>query len=612
MWVFLANASKAATYFLFDLVGKETAMVLKAIIALLGGVALFLFGMMLMGDGLKKVAGNKMEMVLWKLSNNTLKSVLLGTAVTAVIQSSSATSVMVVGFVNSSIMKLTQAIGIVMGANLGTSITGVLVGLSLNPGGGNGWVSLLSSATLAACIAMVGIILRMFCKDQTKKHVGDILLGFAILMYGLSAMSSAVSPLKENAVFQSMMTSFQNPLLAIPVGVLFSAILQSASAAVGVMQGLAADGDVMTFAGAFPLILGIGVGASLPVLLSAIGANKNGKRTALIYLLVNVLGVIVIGGLFYVLNAICHFGFMDSYINHWGIAGLNALYRAANLIILIPFVKPLEKLVRKLIKDDPKEEEDNADFERLEERFIANPSLAIEQSRLALNSMAEKSQRNLFRSMDMLYDFNQETFDLIQEKEDVIDRYEDKLGTYLIKLTSLELSEAQSREVSKILHTMSDFERIGDHAVNLADNATELHQKSIRFSEEAIDELGVLHNAVQEIVNISVESFTTENVEMAYRVEPLEEMIDLLCDEIKMHHISRIQRGECTFGNGFVFNDILTNYERIADHCSNIAVALIELQSTSFDTHEYLNSLKKAKDHSFAIYFDEYKEKYSL
>lgn len=582
---------------------------------LLSGVALFLFGMSLMGDGLKKVAGSKMEMVLWKLTNNPIKSVLLGAVVTAVIQSSSATSIMVIGFVNSGIMTLSQAIGIIMGAILGTSITGWILSLSSIEGmaGAGSFISLLSTSNITAVVAIVGILIRMISKSQEKKHIGDILLGFAILMFGMSSMSGAVAPLQQNEGFIKLLTSFSNPILGIIVGLVFTTILQSASASTGILQALSMTGNI-NFSIAFPIIMGIGIGAACPVLISSVGANKNGKRTSLIYLLIDVIGAILCSILFYGANVFLHFAFLDATMNPVTIALVNTLFRLATIILVMPFSKLLEKFIVTIIKDDPAAENENAEIDRLEERFIAHPALAIEQSRIALNSMARKAKKNLYRSIDMLSNYSEERYRKIQEKEDVIDTYEDKLGTYLVQLTGKEMTKAQTSEVSKILHTMSDFERIGDHAVNITECAKELNQKHIVFSDEAEDELELLTRAIHEIVDITTEAFEKEDVSLAYRVEPLEEMIDMLCDEMKMRHISRIQRGTCTLNHGFVFNDLLTNYERVADHCSNVAVAMIELDQAiaTFDTHEYLSNLKKIKDSTFNQYFEEYRNKYQL
>ena len=577
-------------------------------ISLLGGVALFLFGMTLMGDGLKKVAGNKLEIILYKLTSTPLKGVLLGTGVTAVIQSSSATSVMVVGFVNSGMMQVRQAIGIVLGSILGTSITGWI--LCLSDISGSGWVSLLSTATLTGVVAVVGIVLRMFCKDLNKHHIGDILLGFAVLMYGMSSMSGAVAPLKDSAAFIELLTRFSNPLLGVLVGTVFTCILQSASAAVGILQALAITGTI-TFSVAFPITLGIAIGAAVPVLLSSLGASVKGKRTAYVYLLIDVIGALVWGVVFYAVNAAVHFPFLDTTMTTVSIALLNTIFRFATVLLLTPMIPLLEKLVSFLFPDKASTGA-LADIDRLEERFLAHPALAIEQSRLAIDSMARQAQDNILSAFSLLDKFSDEQFDALQENEEAIDHYEDKLGTYLIKITSKELTPRQTADVSKYLHTISDLERISDHSLNIGETAQELYTKKIVFSPTGTRELKVMLSAVTRILEITINAFLDNDVAAAYRVEPLEELIDNLCDEMKLHHIDRLQTGECTLNHGFAFNDLLTNCERVSDHCSNIAVAMIELESDSFDTHEYINSVMAMHSHSFDEYYAEYSKEFQI
>lgn len=579
------------------------------VISLLGGIALFLFGMSLMGEGLKKVAGSRLELVLYKLSSTPLKGVLLGTGVTAVIQSSSATSVMVVGFVNSGMMKVKQAIGVIMGAILGTSVTGWILCLS-SLEGGSGVVQLLSTEVLTGIVAVVGIILRMFTGKTSNRYVGEILLGFAVLMYGMSAMSGAVSPLRESEAFIRILTSFSNPILGILVGLAFTSVLQSASAAVGILQALAITGAV-TFEVALPIVMGIAIGAAVPVLLSALGANLNGKRTAFIYLLIDVLGVLIWALLFYGANAIIHFTFLDAVMSSVSIALMNTLFRLATVIVLLHCIGLMEHMVELLFPDDGSAAEEQ-EMDRLEERFLQHPALSIEQSRLVTNSMAERAEGNLLMAVGLRNRWSDKDFRMVGETESVIDRYEDKLGTYLMKITSKSLSQSQSEEVSKYLHTISDFERISDHALNISEAAKEIHDKDLQFSPEACHELDVIESAVREILSIAVGAFVENDPQRAARVEPLEEIIDGLCDEMKSHHVDRLQSGSCTLNLGFVFNDLLTNYERVADHCSNIAVAIIELESDSFDTHEYLNSVRAMKSSSFARYYEEYKQEYHL
>ena len=580
------------------------------ILSLLSGVALFLFGMSLMGDGLKLVAGNKLEAFLYRMTNTPLKGVALGTCVTSVIQSSSATTVMVIGFVNSGMMKLKQAIGIIMGANIGTSITGWILCLSYIDGS-SGIAQLLSTATISAIVAIIGIIFRTFIKKKPYSDIGDIMLGFAILMIGMQTMSGAVSPLKENPHFVRLLTMFTNPFMGILVGIVFTAVLQSASASVGILQALSITGSI-TFAAALPITMGIGVGAACPVLLSSIGTNKNGKRTALIYLLNDLFGMIFWSIVFYSVNAIVHFPFMGEIMSPFRVALLNTVFRLLTILVLAPFIGKIEKLVFFLIKDTDEDNEEQADFDLLEERFLNYPPLAITQSQLAVNGMAKKAYKNIRRALALLKDFSDNKFNKIQEKENLIDKYEDKLGTYLMQMSTHEMNGSQAKQVSKFLHTVSDFERLGDHAVNISEVAAELNEKKIAFSDEAQYELDVLENAVKECVSLAVDAFCADDLEMAAKVEPLRELIGILCDELKLRHIARLRTGKCEMKQGFAFNDLLTNLERIAAHCSNIAVAMIELEAADFDTHEYLKSVRELKNDTYMAYFDEYERKYDI
>ena len=585
-------------------------MGVTSILSLLSGVALFLYGMSVMGDSLKKVAGNKLELILYKLTSTPLKGILLGTAVTAIIQSSSATTVMVVGFVNSGMMKVAQSIGIIMGANIGTSVTGWILCLSYIEGSG-GIAQLLSTATISAVVAIIGIIFRMVMKKDSYRHVGEIMLGFAILMFGMQTMSGAVAPLKDSETFRSMLTMFTNPAAGILVGILFTAVLQSASASVGILQALSVTGGI-SFAVALPIVMGIGVGAACPVLMSAIGTNKNGKRTALIYLLNDLFGMLFWSIVFYTLNAIFHFKFMNVVMTPVYIALMNTVFRAATICILSPFIKYIEKLVYILIKDDEEDLDEQKDFDLLEERFLNYPAIAIAQSHTAMNGMARKARKNLSRSVSLLKKYSDEKYQKIEEKEVLIDKYEDKLGTYLMQLTGKELSGDQTKQVSKFLHTISDFERMGDHALNVARTAKELYDKKIVFSDEARYELNVLIAAMKEIVTSTVQSFSRDDLQMAARIEPLRELIGMLCDELKMRHVDRLQSGKCGISQGFAFNDLLTNIERVSDHCSNVAVAMIELESRNFDTHEYLKSVREMRNAEYKRYFEEYEQKYSI
>lgn len=581
------------------------------VIILLGGIALFLFGMQLMGDGLKKVAGGKLEVILYRLSNTPLKGVLLGTGVTAIIQSSSATSVMVVGFVNAGMIKMKQAIGIIMGAIIGTSVTGWVLCLS-DISGGAGWVDLLSTEVLAAVIGVIGIMFRMVCKNPTKKHIGDIMIGFCILMVGMQNMSAAVAPLRSEPAFIDMLTKFSNPFIGILIGLLVTAVLQSASATVGILQALSVTGAI-TFSVALPIIMGIAVGAAMPVIISSFGATTDGKRTAFVYLLVDALGALIWAVVFYTVNHFVNFSFMDRTMTTVSIAFVNSLFRVATVVVLFPFIKLLEKIVCVIFKEVIDEEDkDIVEISVLDDRFIAHPTVAIEQSKTVLCSMAHMAQKNLIRSMELLDTFSQEKYDKIQRREDKVDRYEDKLGSYLVKITQQELTPSQNKEVSKLLHTISDFERISDHAVNISQAAAELFNKKLKFSDVAVENIELMSSIMKEIVGNVIEAFETNKVALAYKTEPLEELVDIYCDEMKMNHVKRVQKGECTLHQGFIFNDLLTDFERIADHCSNVAIAIIELELNAFDTHEYLINLKKDKGTNFEEYFEEYKEMFPL
>ncbi len=587
-------------------------MELKDIFALITGLAMFLFGMSAMGDGLKRVAGSKLETILWKLSSTPLKGVLLGTGVTAVIQSSSATSCMVVGFVNSGMMTIAQAIGIIMGANIGTTATGWILSLSAVESGSGGpvWTQFLSTTFICAIFALVGVLFMMLAKKSVYKNTGDIMLGFAVLMSGMKMMSGAMDGLEDSVMFQDMMTTFNNPFLGILAGTVITAILQSASASIGILQALSISGAVSNTTALY-LVIGMCIGASMPVLLSAIGATTNGKRASIIYLIFNTVGALILTPIYYVIDHFVHFAFMDLPADAFSIATVNSIFNIAATLLLLPFVGVFDKLVCTLIKDKTTDKEADL-LDRLEERFLEHPAIAIQQSRDVLTAMAEKSQRNLLRAVSLLKEYSDSEYEMVQAKEEVIDNYEDKLGTYLVRITGLELNESQSREVSKFLHTVGDFERIADHAVNISHVAKEIHDKQLRFSHEANRELNILADAVEEIVTLSIAAFLDPSDTAIFRVEPLEEMIDLLCDELKLRHINRVQNGNCTLNQGFVFSDLITNYERIADHCSNIAVALIELNLDAMDIHAYLHDLKEHKSQQFIRYYDEYKVKYAL
>ena len=581
------------------------------IISLLGGVALFLFGMSVMGDSLKKVAGSRMEMILYKLAGNPIKGILLGTGVTAVIQSSSATSVMVVGFVNSGMMKVRQAIGIILGAILGTSITGWILALNSIGGSGASIAAVFSMEILTGVVALIGIALWMFSSNARRKNIGGILLGFAVLMYGMSTMSGSIEPLREDPGFIRLLTSFSNPFMGVLAGLIITAVIQSASAAVGILQALAVTGAI-EFDMALPIIMGIGIGASVPVMLSALGAGTNGKRTAFVYLIIDVLGAIVFGVIFYTLNAALNFSFMTMRMNMVLVALTNTLYRLAVVILLAPAIGLLEKIVCAMFPEGEEAASEQADMDRLEPRFLDHPTLSISQSREVIASMAVKTQESVESAVAVRRKYSKSELKRVFELESVLDRYEDKLGTYLFRITSGELSDDQTREVSKYLRVLSDFERISDHARNIGEAVEEIQEKRIGFSASAERELAVLEDAITEIMRMTTKAFTEGDLEEALRIDPLEEVIDDLCDEIKTNHIERVSRRECTLENGFVFNDLLTDYERISDHCSNVAVDIIEGMEGVLESHEYHLSEDYRQDDRFKGYFNDYKLKYRL
>ena len=583
-------------------------MSISDVISLLSGVALFLFGMSLMGDGLKQVSGDRLEPILYRLSSTTLRGVLLGTGVTAVIQSSCATAVMTVGFVNSGMMKVRQGISIILGAILGTSITGWVICLSYLEGTG-GLAELVSTKTLTGVVAIVGIGLRSFSKKQSHHHVGDILMGFAVLMFGMSTMSGSVKGLGEADWFISALTSMSNPVLGVLAGALFTALLQSASAAVGIVQALSVTG-AMRFDAALPLLMGISIGAAAPVLFSAIGASSEGRRTALAYPVSAGLGVVIAGALFAVFRLVVPAFPLPDVMNPFSMAGVNTILRLVMIVLLVPFTGFIESLLTRLVPDN--EGDEDAPGLRLEERFLEHPALAIEQSRLTIHDMAEHAEQGIRSAFQLFHEFTDLGFEQVRDLENRVDEYEDVLGTYLAQLTGRELTSAQSTAVSEYLHTLSDFERISDHSLNLAESAKEIAQKKESFSDDAMQELSVLSAAVNQVVSMTVTAFQENDLNLAARVEPLEELIDDLCDRIKMNHVKRLQKGVCTIAHGFWLNDIVTNCERVSDHCSNIAVAMIELSDDIFQTHEYMHALREKETPEFRQAYEEYARRFVL
>lgn len=585
------------------------------VLSLIGGLAIFLYGMDLLGEGLTGASGGKLEKILEKLTSNPLKAVLLGAGVTAVIQSSSATTVMVVGFVNSGIMKLSQAVGVIMGANIGTTITSWILSLT-GIESSNIFISLLKPTSFSPVLAAVGIVFLMFLKKDSLKNPGKIMIGFALLMYGMDAMSSSVAPLAEVPQFASILTAFSNPVLGMLAGMLFTAVIQSSSASVGILQALCSTG-ILSYATALPIIMGQNIGTCVTALLSSIGATKNGKRAAIIHLYFNVIGTVTFMIVFYALNAVIHFSFLNLTAQEFGIAVIHTTFNIITTAYLLPLRKVLEKLAYATIKldDDEKRIMDSRsgnEFALLDDRFLEAPSLAVEHCKQVINKMADISRESLFISMSLIGGYDEEQALRVGELETRADKYEDALGTYIMKISTKNLKKEDSEMLNVMLHCIGDFERISDHACNLCDSARELQQKNMQFSPKAETELDILSSAVREAVDISFDAFKSNNKNEADKVEPLEELIDTLAVELKARHIRRLREGKCTIELGFAHSDILNNLERVADHCSNIAVDVIQSDQLEFDAHEYLDGIKNKDNQQFARDYKAYKEKYRL
>ena len=584
-----------------------------SILTMLGGLALFLYGMQVMGDGLAKISGGKLEKILENLTSSKLKAVLLGLGVTAVIQSSSATTVMVVGFVNSGIMKLTQAVGIIMGANIGTTVTAwilSLAGIESN----NFFMSLLKPSSFAPILALIGIVLLMFTKSSRKKDIGAILVGFAVLMFGMDTMSAAVKPLADVPEFTNLLLAFSNPIAGVLAGTVLTAIIQSSSASVGILQALCVTGAV-PYSAAFPIIMGQNIGTCVTALLSAIGANKNAKRAAMIHLYFNIIGTVVFLSVFYILNAAVQFPFMDSMATPAAIAVTHSVFNVTATLLLLPFSNLLVKLACMTIRDSSEDVEaakEDQEFLILESRFLEKPAFAVEQGRTAARRMAEDSWRALKASFEVLHDYSEEKAQKITKMESKVDRYEDELGTYLVQLNNKDLSETDSHSVSMMLHCIGDFERISDHAVNIKESADELHAKGLSFSVYAKAELRVLTAAVTKIVETAFSVFDEQDITKASEIEALEELIDELTKEMKRRHINRLRSGECTIEMGFILSDLITSMERIADHCSNIGVCVTQVRENLYDTHRHLNAMKNDQDDEFNKCLEAVRKEYLL
>lgn len=576
------------------------------LISLFGGLALFLFGMNTMSGNLEKTAGGKLEKILKVMTDKPLKALLLGTAITATIQSSSAVTVMLVGLVNSGIMQLNQAIGVIMGSNIGTTVTAWILSLA-GIDSNNFLVNLLKPSSFAPIVAFIGILMTMTSKKNRTKDIGGICLGFAILMFGMEMMSTAMEPLAEMEGFRNLMVMFNNPILGVLLGIVLTAVIQSSSAAIGILQALSLTGAI-SYGMAIPIIMGQNIGTCITALLSSIGVSKNAKRVAAVHVYFNLLGTALLLSAFYVSDMIFDFAFTGSSIEPAGIAIIHSIFNVATTVILFPFSKLLEKLARKTVKD--KKATGKSSF--IDDRLLNVPALAVSEGKDYTVQMGQIAIEALLDSISLVEKFDTKIVDKIIESEQKLDDYEDKLGTFLVKVSSHDLTDADSNMVSTLLHVIGDFERIGDHAVNIAKAAQEISDKQISFSENATAELKIATDAIKEILELTEKAFAENDFALAKQVEPLEQVIDDLLAEIKSRHIARLTGGKCTIELGFVLSDLLTNYERVSDHCSNIAVCQIQISKSVFDTHEYLNNYKTSGSETFTHSFDEYKNKYIL
>ena len=577
------------------------------VFTLLGGLAFFLYGMNIMGDALERKAGSKLKSILANLTSNTFKGFLLGLVVTAIIQSSSATTVMVVGFVNSGIMNLHQAVGVIMGANLGTSVTSWLLSLT-GIEGESFWVQILKPSSFTPLLAFIGIVMVMFIKDKSKHDTAYILIGFAVLMFGMETMSGAVEPLAESEKFQQVLLLFSNPILGLIVGTVFTAIVQSSSASVGILQALTLTGSV-TYGTAIPIVMGQNIGTCVSALISSIGASKNAKRAAVIHLSFNLISAVICLTVYYLLYTIIGFSFVNDKASPLGIAIVHTVFKIFALTLLMPFTRQLEKLSYFIIMES---EEDKDNVLLLDERLFSTPAVAVERCDNIALDMAKISMQSLKNSMNIIFDYDDKKAEQILKDENTVDKYEDELGSYLVKLGAISLSDSDSRDVSKLLRIIGDLERISDHSVNILESANEIQSKNLSFSESAKKELSVMMNAISDILDITLDAFRNDDLKKAYEVEPLEQVVDNLQNLLKKRHVSRLRKKECTIEMGFVLSDVLTNLERVSDHCSNIAICMIEIAHESFDTHGYIQELKLNHDKEFDENVQKLSRKYML
>lgn len=585
-----------------------------SVLTLIGGLALFLYGMEVLGDGLKKASGGKLEIILEKLTSNKLMAILLGAGVTAVIQSSSATTVMVVGFVNSGIMQLSRAVGVILGANVGTTVTSWILSLT-DVKGTSVFLQLLKPSSFSPILAIIGIILFKMGKKEIHKNVGTILVGFAVLMFGMETMSGSVTPFAQSPEVSKVLLMFSNPVLGMLAGLILTAIIQSSSASVGILQALCASGAV-SYATAIPIIMGENVGACMPALISGAGGNKGAKRAALIHLYYNIIKTVTFMVVFYVIDAFVHFEFLGQAASAVGVAIIHSAFNVAAVIVIYPFTSVLEKLVYLTIpeKEDEKQEEvlPKKEIQLLDSRFLSTPGFALEQCKNVAIDMANYAKDALFLAMQLIDKYDKKAADKVIELEELVDYYEDELGTYLVKLSSKHLTEKDSQELSVLLHCIGDFERISDHAINITESAKEMYEKELAFSKKAQEELVIFTGAIKDIVNTSILVFQEEDLKLAGMVEPLEEVIDYLNSEVKKRHIKRLRKGKCTIEMGFILSDITTNYERVSDHCSNIALCLLQLNEENFETHEYQYNLTNKDNVEFLAEVKRLREHYQL
>ncbi len=579
-----------------------------SILTLIGGLALFLYGMELMGDGLKKLAGGRLESFLARITSNRIKGFLLGLVVTAVIQSSSATTVMLVGFVNSGIMKLSQTISIIMGANIGTTVTSWLLSLT-GISGDTFWLKIFKPESFTPILAVIGIIMIMAAKNDKKKNIGSILIGFAILMFGMETMSGSMEGLKDSEGFGQLLIMFSNPIMGILMGTILTAIIQSSSASVGILQALSLTGAI-PYSTAIPIILGQNIGTTITPILSAISGNVHSKRVAISCLYIKMIGVVAVSAAFYLLDGSMDFAIMDKPVSVLSIAVIHTLFNILSTIILMPFCKSIEKLAIKSIPGEKVQENDI--FSTLDERFLSMPSFAVEKCRDMICSMVETTKKSLVEAMRLLDGYDEKKAVEIAESEKLVDKYEDKTSAYLVKIAGRELSEKDSHEVTRLLSAVGELERISDHSVTITEVAEEVYKKGITFSAAAQEDIRVISRAVREIIDLTAGAIAEADMEKAKRVEPLDQVIERLKHKIKNNHIVRLREGDCSVEMGFILSDLLTTYERIAGNCSNIAVCMLEPEMESFETHKYLRHVKKDGENEYFEQYEMYKEKYSL